>query len=242
MITIYKKELRSYFATMTGYVFIAAFLLSTAMFFAVNNVLMNSDSLANVLLSNCYIMILIAPPLTMRLFAEERKTKTEQLWLSAPIRLSEVVLAKFLAAITVFGVAMVISLIFPVLLSIIGTQFYIGEAVVGYIGCAMVSLCLIALGMFLSALFENQLSCAVATAVAILGLYLADTVGVGINIAWVKSAIRIITPYYHLRLFRIGLVLPSSVAQLVSFTAVFVFLTIAALDARITKTASGKGK
>lgn len=241
MITIYKKELRSYFATMTGYVFIAAFLLSTAMFFAVNNVLMNSDSLANVLLSNCYIMILIAPPLTMRLFAEERKTKTEQLWLSAPIRLSEVVLAKFLAAITVFAAAMILSLIFPLLLSILGTRFYIGEAVVGYIGCAMVSLCLIALGMFLSALFENQLSCAVATAVAILALYLADTVGAGVDIPGFKNVISMITPYYHLRLFRIGLVLPSSVAQLVSFTAVFVFLTIIVLDARITKTASRKG-
>ena len=242
MRTIYGKELRSYFSTMSGWAFIAAFLLSTALFFAVNNVLMNSDSLSNVLLSNCYVMILIAPPLTMRLFAEERRSKTEQLWLSAPVRISAVILAKFLAAATVFGTALAASLVFPVLLAALGTQFYVGEAVIGYAGCALVGLCLIALGMFLSVLFENQLSCAIATAVAILALYLADTVGAGIGVRTLRSIICAITPYYHLRLFRIGLLLPSSVAQLAGFMAAFTLLTVIALDARLTKSARERGR
>lgn len=236
MKTIYKKELRSYFFTMTGYVFIAAFLLSTALFFTVNNIFMDSDSLSNVLLSNCYIMILIIPPLTMRLFAEERKSKTEQIWLSAPVKLSSVVLSKFFAALTVFAIALLLSLVFPFLLSILGSQFYIGEAIIGYIGCALVCFCLISLGMFLSSLFENQLSCAVATAVSILALYLADTVGTSVSVNGLRDVLCVVTPYYHLRLFRVGLLLPSSIAQLFSFAAVFVLLTIVALDARISKT------
>ncbi|NLF26353.1 MAG: ABC transporter permease [Clostridiales bacterium] len=235
MRTIYARELRSYFATMSGYVFIAAFLLSTGLFFTVNNVLMDSDSLSAVLLSNCYIMILIVPPLTMRLFAEERHSRTEQMWLSAPIRLSEVVSAKFLAAATVFGAALVASLAFPVLLMLLGSHFHPGEAVVGYIGCALVGICLIAVGMFLSALFESQLSCALATAVAILMLYLADTAGPHIPLEGVREAVCGITPYYHLRLFRIGLLLPTSAIRLVSFAAVFVLMTIVALDARVSK-------
>ena len=235
MKTLYKKELCSCFYTMTGYVFIAAFVLSTALFFAVNNVLMNSDSLSSVLLSNCYVMILIVPPLTMRLFAEERKSRTEQIWLNAPIRIEEVILAKYLAAVTVLCIALVVSLVFPIILSFIGTGFFIGEAVIGYIGCGMVGLALIAMGMFLSTLFENQLSCAIATAVAILALYLADSVGVGIGIPAVRNLLCAITPYYPLRLFRIGLLLPSSLAQLLSFSLVFILLTLLSIDARLNK-------
>lgn len=242
MRAIYIKELRSYFSTITGYVFIAAFILSTALFFTVNNVLMNSDSLSNVLLSNCYVMILIVPPLTMRLFAEERKNNTQQLWMSAPIRLYKVVLAKYLAAATVFAAALVVSLSFAGVLAFLGEGFYFGEAAIGYLGCAMVCLCLISLGMFMSALFENQLSCAIATAVAILALYLADAMGYGIAIDGLSDIIRAVTPYYHLRLFRIGLLLPGSVARLFSFAAVFALLTLVALDARVTKRQSTRAK
>lgn len=235
MKTIYRRELQSYFYTMTGYVFIAAFLLSTGLFFTVNNILMDSDSLSNVLLSNCYVMILIIPPLTMRLFAEERKNRTEQMWLCAPIRITTVVLAKFFAAVTVFIIALAVSLIFPILLALIGSSFYISEAIIGYVGCILVGISLIAVGTFMSALFENQLSCAISTAVVILAFYLADTVGPNIPIRSVSKIICALTPYYHLRLFRIGLLLPTSITQLCGFAVLFVLLTIAALDARVSR-------
>lgn len=232
MRVIYNREMRAYFSTMSGFVFVAAFLLSTGLFFVINNIFMDSDSFSSVLLSTCYIMILIVPALTMKSFAEERKNKTDQMLFCAPVKIGAIVLGKYAAALTVLIIAMATSIVFPILLAILGTP-YAGEIVLGYIGCFLVGACLIAVGIFVSSVTVSQLSCAVTTTVVLLFLFLADNVGPSIPVASISNAVCAISPFYYLRMFRIGLVMPTPVAFLISFTAVFILLTIIAIDRRI---------
>ena len=106
MLSVIRKEWRSYFATPIGYVFIAIFWLLGAAFFFLYNILAATANLSSLFGNLSYLFMLIVPLLTMRLFSEERKQKTDQLFYCAPVTLWSVVLGKFLAAVGVLGVSL----------------------------------------------------------------------------------------------------------------------------------------
>ena len=110
------KEIGSYYNTMTGYVYMAICLLVCGIFFAAENIGGGSASFLGVVSAISYVLILITPILTMKSFAEERKTKTDQMFLTAPISVTKVVIGKFLAAMAVLFITLTISLIFPIIL------------------------------------------------------------------------------------------------------------------------------
>ena len=106
------KEIGSYYNTMTGYVYMAICLLVCGIFFAAENIGGGSASFLGVVSAISYVLILITPILTMKSFAEERKTKTDQMFLTAPISVTKVVIGKFLAAMTVLFITLTISLVY----------------------------------------------------------------------------------------------------------------------------------
>ncbi len=229
---IYRREMKAYFSTMSGFVFVGAFLFSTGLFFTINNIFMNSDSFSSVLLSTCYIMILIMPALTMKSFAEERKSRTDQLLLCAPVKLSSIVFGKYAAALTVLLIALGLTVVFPILIAILGTA-YAGEIIMGYLGCFLVGACMISVGLFISLITVSQLSCAVSTTVVLLFLFLANNIGYSIPVDYFNRLVPMLSPFYYINMFRIGLLTPTSLAFLISFVAVFLLLTIIANDRRI---------
>ena len=116
MTAIYKRELKSYFQSMTGYVLIAFLVIFTGIYFMAYNLNSGYPYFSYVLMNINYVLIIIIPMLTMRSFAEERKNKTDQLLLAAPVKLFDIVMGKYLAMVTVFAVPCLIFCIFPIII------------------------------------------------------------------------------------------------------------------------------
>lgn len=171
MIAIYKREVKAYFQSMIGYAFIAFLTLFTGIYFMVYN-LRSGIPYFSYALSGLFIIFLVAVPiLTMKSFAEERKSKTDQLLLTAPVKLIEIVLGKYFAMVTVFAIPNFIFCLYPLYIKTQGTAYfkvdYTAIAMFFIIGCVF-----IAIGMFLSALTESQIIAAVSTFAVLLLLYL----------------------------------------------------------------------
>ena len=158
MTAIYKRELKSYFQSMTGYVLIAFLVIFTGIYFMAYNLNSGYPYFSYVLMNINYVLIIIIPMLTMRSFAEERKNKTDQLLLVAPVKLFDIVMGKYLAMVTVFAVPCLIFCIFPIIIKSFGTAYL----KVDYL----------AIGMFLSSLTESQIIAAVTTFGVLLLIYL----------------------------------------------------------------------
>lgn len=171
MKAIYKRELRSYFQSMTGYVLIAFLVVFTGIYFMAYNLNSGYPYFSYVLLNINYILIIIVPLLTMRSFAEERKNKTDQMLLSAPVKLVEIVMGKYLAMATVFAVPCLVFCIFPLIIKSFGTAYlkvdYLSILMFFLMGCVY-----LAVGMFLSSLTESQIIAAVTTFGVLLLIYL----------------------------------------------------------------------
>lgn len=171
MAAVYKRELRSYFQSMTGYVLIAFMVVFTGIYFMAYNLNSGYPYFSYVLMNTNYILIVAVPLLTMRSFAEERKNKTDQLLLYSPVRLSGVVLGKYFAMVTVYAVPCLIFCIFPLIIKSFGTAYlkvdYLSIFMYFLMGCVY-----IAIGMFLSSLTESQVIAAVTSFGALLLLYL----------------------------------------------------------------------
>lgn len=173
MLAIYKRELKSYFHSMTGCVFIAFLVMFTGIYFMAYNLNAGYPYFSYTLSGSLIVFLIGIPLLTMRSFSEERKTKTDQLLLTAPVSLTKVVLGKYFAMVTVLAVPNVIFCLFPLLIKLQGTAYllvdYSSIAVFFLLGCVY-----LAIGMFMSSLTESQIIAFISTFGILLLLYLWD--------------------------------------------------------------------
>lgn len=173
MLAIYKRELKSYFHSMTGCVFIAFLVMFTGIYFMAYNLNGGYPYFSYTLSGSLIVFLVGIPLLTMRSFSEERKTKTDQLLLTAPVSLTKVVLGKYFAMVTVLAVPNVIFCLFPLLIKLQGTAYllvdYSSIAVFFLLGCVY-----LAIGMFMSSLTESQIIAFISTFGILLLLYLWD--------------------------------------------------------------------
>lgn len=173
MLAIYKPELKSYFHSMTGCVFIAFLVMFTGIYFMAYNLNAGYPYFSYTLSGSLIVFLVGIPLLTMRSFSEERKTKTDQLLLTAPVSLTKVVLGKYFAMVTVLAVPNVIFCLFPLLIKLQGTAYllvdYSSIAVFFLLGCVY-----LAIGMFMSSLTESQIIAFISTFGILLLLYLWD--------------------------------------------------------------------
>lgn len=173
MRAIYKKEIRAYFSNMAGYIFIAFILLITGIFANMQNFRgrypMFEVSLGNI----TFVMMLVVPILTMRIMAEERSFKTDQLLYSLPVTVPQIVMAKYLAMCTVLLIPVGLMCFYPVILSFYGKIYFLTAygALFGFylLGCS-----LIAIGMFMSSLTESQIIAAVVSFGALFLIFLMN--------------------------------------------------------------------
>lgn len=173
MLAIYKRELKSYFHSMTGCVFIAFLVMFTGIYFMAYNLNAGYPYFSYTLSGSLIVFLVGIPLLTMRSFSEEWKTKTDQLLLTAPVSLTKVVLGKYFAMVTVLAVPNVIFCLFPLLIKLQGTAYllvdYSSIAVFFLLGCVY-----LAIGMFMSSLTESQIIAFISTFGILLLLYLWD--------------------------------------------------------------------
>ncbi len=175
MLAQYKKELRGHFSNMTGVVYIALVLIITGIFATIMNFRAGSPEFEQTLNSAAFIFFLAVPILTMRSFAEEKSSRTDQLLYALPIGMTRVVVGKYLAMLTVHAASTVILCMYPILLSFFGTvnftASYSGIFAFFLLGCA-----LIAIGMFISTLTSSQLISAVITFGVFVAIYLMSII------------------------------------------------------------------
>jgi ABC-2 type transport system permease protein len=173
MLAIYKKELRSYFTSMIGYVFMAFFLVIIGIYFFVQNLYFGYANFEYTLSSITFIFVLLAPLLTMRLMAEENKQKTDQLLFTSPLTATSIVWGKLLAVFTVFALVMAITCVYPLILSMYGT-IPMASAYASIFGFALLGAAYLSIGLFISSLTESQVVAAVISFIVFLLTVLMD--------------------------------------------------------------------
>lgn len=170
MLAIYKRELKSYFTSMIGPIFIAVAVIFTGIYFMIYNLNVGYQYFSYALGSTLFIYILLVPILTMRSLSEERRSKTDQLLLTSPITVNQMVLGKYLSMVTVFAIACLIFCICPVIVTFGGAGHlasdYASIFVFFVCGCVF-----IAVGMLVSSLTESPVIAAVGTLGILLLLY-----------------------------------------------------------------------
>lgn len=175
MLAIYKRELRSYFCSMIGYIFIAAAVLFLGIYFLAYTLSYGYPYASYTICNLSLIFIFIIPILTMKCFAEERKTKTDQMLLTAPVSVTSVVLGKFFAAMTVVAIPLVISCLCPLIIGTSGEHHYLVDFSTIF-AMFIMSGVYVSIGIYLSSLTDNQIVAAVISFAVLLVLYLWDTI------------------------------------------------------------------
>ncbi len=228
MFPIYRRELRSYLGSPIGYVFIGMFLLISNLFFYLNNILMASSNIVPLFMNMQMLFMLLIPLLTMRLFSEEFKQKTDQMILTAPLRLKSIVLGKFFAAMTVFLIALAFTLLWVVIVTLYGTV-PVMSVIGNYVAIILAACMFIAIGMFISTLTENQLIAAVLSFAVFFGLYLLDYAVAAIDIQGVKEVISWLSVYVRFTGFTRGIFFVSDAVFYLCVTGAFLFLSVRVL-------------
>lgn len=238
MFSLYKKEVQSYFCSPFAYIISALFLLVFSMSFISGISNMDSSvfkfSFSNIFYNNFFYFIFMIPLLTMRTFAEERKSHTETLWLSAPITIPQVVFAKFFAVATVFLVMMLLSLFFPLVAAIKGSVI-VSSLICGYLGFFLWGMVCIAVGMMMSALTDNPIIAAVLGEAAMIFLIFIDNFAATDlvrSLPFLEKILKWFSTETRFNTFSQGLFSLSDLVFFISITAVVLVWTIIIIEKR----------
>ena len=184
MKAVFRHELSSYFTNVTGYVFGAFLLLFTGIYTMVYNLQSASVNFEYVLGSMSFVFLIIVPILTMRVLAEERRQKTDQLLYSLPLTMTQVVLGKFAALVVVFALPLAIICLYPLILSAYG-NVYLPAAYSAIVGFFFLGMALISIGVYISSVTESQAVAAGLCFVVMLVIYfLGDLSGFASSTAY----------------------------------------------------------
>ena len=175
MIAIYKRDLKGFFTGMMGYVLLAFFLAVGGLYFTVMNLMSGYPDLSYTLYNNLFVLLLLVPLLTMRSFAEERRARTDQLLLTSPVPLWRIVLGKYLAVLSVFGMAVLVFALYPLIMSRGGAVSY-RQSYAALLAFFLLGAACIAIGVFLSSLNENQIVASVCSFFVLLLAYLMPSI------------------------------------------------------------------
>ncbi len=233
MLAIYKREMLSYFTSPIGYVFIAVFLALNAFIFSICTLMAGEgSSVGTYFMFVMFIFIILVPLLTMKSFSEERKMRTEQLILTSPVSLMGMVFAKFLAAFTMFGGTFLGGNLIN-----FATLYMYGEPntavlISSSIGILLIGAAFIAIGIFVSAMTENQLVAAVGTMGILIFLLLIGFLTSYIDSYVVRTVLNWISIYSRFGNFSYGILDPATFVYYFSICFVFMFITVRIYEKR----------
>lgn len=231
MLAIYKRELRAYFVTPIGYVCLAIFLAASGFLFSLTTLQSMTTDMGSYFMFSLFILIIVCSLLTMRLFAEEKKMRTEQLLMTAPISITSMVAAKFFAAETVFGAGLLLSSINVIPLYMYAEP-YTAQIVGNYVAFFLVGSCFIAIGIFMSSLTENQLAAAVATMGTLFFLLIMSFANSYIDLYVFRYVIDWVSIYARYQNFTNGIFDYNALLYYASMCFVFLFLTVRVYEKR----------
>jgi ABC-2 type transport system permease protein len=229
MFAVYKRDLRAFYTTPIGYVFSGILILIMNLCFYFLNVETSSSNVKPIFYLLLIGLAFLAPILTMRLLSEEKKMKTDQLLFTVPIRMTDIVLGKYLAAMSVFVISLLGTFMIPLILA----AYSVSEpwAIFGnYVAIFFAASAFIAIGLFISSFTENQLVSALVSWTVLIGLWLVDMLVANIEVVAVKTVVSWLSVFSRYSGFTYGLFDLSDIVYYISVAAVFIYLTIRMLD------------
>ncbi len=231
MKAIFKREFRSYFTGGIGFVFCAVFAFVMNFSYSLTCLTEYQSSFLHLFNVMLLALILLIPLMTMRIWSEEKKQKTDQLLLTAPVTTMDIVLGKFLAALCVFLCALALTLVFPLLAGLYGT-LEVGMVVGNYIAIILAASAYIAVSQFMSSLTESQIVAALASSVTLSVFFFLDLIFEKTNndiVSVIVSFFSIITRYYSIYN---GIFSLADVIYFISLIVLFLFLTSRVVEKR----------
>jgi ABC-2 type transport system permease protein len=231
MKAICKREFDAYFRSMLGYVFLTLFLLLGGIMFFFNNIMNLSASMTSFFSNMISWSIFILPILTMRLFAEDRKMRTEQLLLTAPVSIPEIVCGKFLGAFGIFICAIVVFMFYPIIMNFYG-NVPVAETVSCFVGFILFGASIISIGAFMSSLTESQIIAAVSTYAVMLIVMFLSSISQSVGNEVLSNIIRWVSPLDRFYDFTMGILNLESVVYYISLIGLMLFFTVRVFEKR----------
>lgn len=231
MTAIYKREMRSYLTSPVGYVFLAVFFAISGYYFFATSLVSNVTDMSYIFSNLFSMVIFLVPMLTMRLFSEERRQKTEQALFTAPVRFTSIVLGKFSACLTMYLLGMGITVVYFLVLC----AFQVPDVAVfcgNFLGLLLLGAALCAIGIFISSLTENQVIAVIGSLAVGLLLLFSNSFSPVVSNEFITAVIKEVSFYEHYIDFTRGLLNLSDLTFFISMTGLFLFLTVRHLECR----------
>ena len=228
---IWKREMQGYFYTPIGYVFTGVFLAVSSVMFYLVIMEQRSGDIPSFIGEMSYLWMLLSPILTMRLLAEERQKRTDQLLLTSPVSMTGIVIGKYLAAVTVMIMTVILTFLYVLIVALYG-QIYPAELAVCYLGFILQGCAFAAVDLFISGCMTNQIAAAVTAFGCNLLLWMLDLLEPAVQGEWLAKIMNFISLYSRNEPFLMGQLSFAGIVYDLSFITVFIALTVFMLDRR----------
>lgn len=231
MFSIFKREFRAYFTSPLGYVFLAIFYAFSGLFFYIFSLSIGSTDISGVFLMMFIVLMIFVPLLTMRLLSEDKKQKTDQLILTAPVSLLSIVMGKFLAAYAIFVIGVAVMPVYGFVMSTFTTISWLpiwGNTV----GLLLIGGIFVSVGLFVSSLTENQMIAAIGSFFINLMILLMNTLTSALPSGIFKDVLASVSVYSRYSEITNGIFSLSSLIFFISVIFIFLFLTVRVLEKR----------
>lgn len=233
MSAVFRREFRAFFTSPIGYCVLALTFAFSGYFFFIYNMGGGMTSLTYVF-SNLYtiLLLLILPIMSMRLLSDERRNRTDQALLTAPISLSGIVVGKYLAAMLVYALSLSVVFIYGVVIAFQVSPDWM-TLFGNFLGLLFLGGLIIAIGMLISSFTESQFIAALGTFAVSFGLLMIDQLkNLFSNSSWVAAVVDFLSISQRYDTFTVGLIEYDNVFFFLSMQALFLFFTVRVLDRR----------
>ncbi len=230
-VAIFRKELRTYFVSPLAYVFLGVFLFLAGLFFYLG-VTMTGEASLRVMLGNLSVTLLfLLPLLTMRHFAEERRTGTFELMMTAPVPLWSLLAGKWAASLALCLLLLAGTGLFPALLAYYGEPDW-GVIATSYLGLVLLCGAFVSAGLFTSSLTDEPVAAGLGGVLVLLPFWLSGTAADLVSNDTMREVMRHLSFLTHIEPFTRGVVDSAEVAWFLLFTFAFLFLTWRSIESR----------
>ena len=233
MKSIYKREMFAYFTSPTGYLVLAFSLFISGFLFVKTNMNNIPEAGVAVFTTNLvqffslvtYVLLLLVPLITMHLWSEEKKNKTDQLLLTSSLPVTSIILGKYFACLSLFAINVLIMMVYPFTMSFYGTVVWTNVFML-YLGYFLLGAALLSVGLFVSTLTESQFVSALVTFVIVLTMFLFKVFTSTVNIGFVADIIEWFSLFSRFDVFVYGFIDIATLIYYFTFSGLFVFLSV----------------
>ena len=231
MKAIYQKEMRQYLTSFAGAVFLAAYAALIGYQFTVGNLLAQNGEISGLFSQIMSMLMFLVPILTMRLFAEEKKMRTDQLLMTSPVTIGQIVSGKFMASLSMFVIGSLPLAAAGCIMRFYGVAFTL-ETAGNFAALLLAGAAFISIGLFASAITENQIVAAIVSYVMMIGLWLLDYLRLYAGQGLAGEALRFLSVRAHTAQLASGIFSLSTAVYFLGLTALMLGLTRTVMESR----------